>query len=153
MICEKVVDVQDLSTILDLQKCCFQKPAELHNDFTMPPLIQSLDSIENDFKKGTRFYTYKIEGEIVGSARGVLNDEKVCSVGRVVVNEHYRNKGIAKKLMAAVEAEFSDCIGYEIFTGEKSVEVVSLYQKLGYEITHSVPVDGYSIVVMYKKNS
>ena len=35
--------VEDLDCILSLQKECYQTEAELHNEYNMPPLTQSME--------------------------------------------------------------------------------------------------------------
>ena len=40
----------DLGTILQLQKDGFRSEAEMYNDFTIPPLQQDLESLENEYR-------------------------------------------------------------------------------------------------------
>jgi hypothetical protein len=41
--------VFDAEEILTLQKLAYQSEAEIYNDFNIPPLVQTLESIEKDF--------------------------------------------------------------------------------------------------------
>ena len=40
---------EDLREILTLQKLAYQSEAEIYNDYSIPPLIQTLDKIKEDF--------------------------------------------------------------------------------------------------------
>ena len=49
MIIEKAT-VSDAEELLALQKLAYRSEAEIYNDFSIPPLIQTLESMEEDFK-------------------------------------------------------------------------------------------------------
>ncbi|WP_298313632.1 hypothetical protein [uncultured Aquimarina sp.] len=42
---------KDLKAILELKKSCYAEEAELYDDFSIPPLTQTLESIELDYEK------------------------------------------------------------------------------------------------------
>ena len=42
-------NIEDAKEILDLQKLTYQSEAENYNDYTIPPLTQTLEEIEADF--------------------------------------------------------------------------------------------------------
>jgi hypothetical protein len=44
-------EVTDAKDILDLQKLAYQSEAQIYNDYTIPPLTQSLEEIRDDFEK------------------------------------------------------------------------------------------------------
>lgn len=62
--------MEDLESILHLQKECYQTEAELHNEYNIPPLTQSMESIREDFAQGTLFLKGLIDGNIIASVRG-----------------------------------------------------------------------------------
>ena len=86
-----IAEKKDLKEILELQKACYLEEAELYDDFSIPPLTQTLGSIERDFSK-TIFLKVESEGRIIGSIRGRL-DWNTCKIERLVVGVNFRNQG------------------------------------------------------------
>jgi ribosomal protein S18 acetylase RimI-like enzyme len=123
-------NIEDLAEILALQKLAYSSEAKLHDDFQIPPLTETLDELCDKFK--THFFLKATEqGRIVGSVR-VLQDEGTCYVGRLMVHPDYQNHGIGTKLLLELERQFS-CGRFELFTGERSLKNIRLYEKLGYQ--------------------
>lgn len=120
----------DAREIWELQKAAFYKQAILYNDFTLPPLIQTIDELENDFQK-YHFLKALYQGKIVGSVRGAVTGA-TCAISRLIVHPDHQNNGIGRKLMHAIEHKFSDVQRYELFTGHRSEKSLALYGKLGY---------------------
>ncbi len=123
----------DLAEILALQKLAFREEAELHHDFGIPPLTQTLEEIEQEFREKT-FLKGVEAGRIVGSVRGSCNAAGECSIGRLVVHPDCRNRGWGCLLMAAIESRFPTARKYCLFTGHKSARNIALYEKWGYRI-------------------
>ena len=46
----KKAEFSDLEEILQLQKLTYKSEAELYNDFNIPPLVQTLKEVEEEFK-------------------------------------------------------------------------------------------------------
>ncbi len=125
-----IAEKKDLKEILELQKSCYMEEAELYDDFSIPPLTQTLESIELDYKK-EKILKVESDGKIVGSVRGFL-ESNTCKIGRLIVDKAFRNKGLGKQLMNQIENEFDNANRFELFTGHKSVRNLSLYNKLRY---------------------
>jgi len=47
-------DVPDAEEILSIQKLTYRSEAEIYSDFNIPPLLQTMESIEKDF--GNQFF-------------------------------------------------------------------------------------------------
>ena len=124
---------EDLPEILALQKLAYRSEAELNNDFSIPPMIQTMAGIAEEFEKRT-FLKIMLDGCIVGSVRAHLDGENSCHIGRVIVHPDHQNCGIGAQLMGAIEAHFAGARRYELFTSERSTRNLYLYQKLGYKI-------------------
>ena len=122
----------DLETILALQKLAFRREAELYNDFSIPPLTQTLESMRTDLSKKT-FLKACLAVTIVGSVRG-FQDHSTCLVERLAVHPDHQNRGIGTALMCALEGRFPNARRFELFTGHKSEGNIRLYQRLGYAV-------------------
>ena len=139
----KQASVEDGGTILQLQMRAYLSEAEIYNDYSIPPLIQSFNEIKQEFSEQVFLKAMAIEkGKeeeeegnptmmIVGSVRAYL-ERGTAYIGRLIVKPEYQNKGIGTKLMEAIEQHFKFANRYELFTGHKSTQNLHLYQKLGY---------------------
>jgi ribosomal protein S18 acetylase RimI-like enzyme len=120
----------DSTEILEIQKLAFHGQGAVYDDFTLPPLVQTLAELVRDF----RTYAFSkafLDGKIVGSVRG-RTESDTCFISRLIVHPDYQNRGIGKKLMHAIENKFKGASRYELFTGNKSEKNLALYTKLGY---------------------
>ena len=124
---------QDAAEILALQRLAFQSEALLYNDWSIPPLTQSLESLLAEFESsivlkamsGTR---------LVGSVRAKIADG-ICSIARLIVNPEFQGQGIGSVLLEAIEMRCPGADKYELFTGSESDASIRLYQRLGYKIS------------------
>jgi len=144
-----IADKDDLEKILELQKDCYLEEAEIYNDYKIPPLTQTLESIKQDFEKET-FIKIQFGDKIIGSVRGYL-DTDTCKIGRLVVNKQFRNQGLGKKLMQAIESYFYNAERFELFTGNKSERNLSLYNKLGYTECDRKIINAKLVLVFFEK--
>jgi len=144
-----VADAQD---ILDLQVLAYQSEAAINNDYSIPPLIQTLGGMEADFDKQL-FLKVTMDGKIIGSVRGYMRDQ-TCYVGRLIVHPDVQNRGIGTRLMGEIEQTFSQAKRFELFTGSESKRNLYLYQKLGYKPFKTEMITKTTeIVFLEKQNS
>jgi GNAT superfamily N-acetyltransferase len=120
----------DAAEILALQKLAYQSEAQLNDDWTIPPLTQTLSEMETEFAT-TTFLKGIHKGMIIGSVKAFLNCG-TCYIGRLIVHPDFQRKGFGTLLMSAIEASFPSAERYELFTGVKSIGNICFYQKLGY---------------------
>ena len=122
--------VSDAQEILDLQHLAYQSEAAINNDYSIPPLTQTLSEIETDFDRQI-FLKAIMDDRIIGSVRGYMRDE-TCCIGRLIVHPDAQNQGLGTRLMGKIEQVFSQAKRFELFTGTESKRNLYLYQKLGY---------------------
>ncbi len=120
----------DLEEILKLQKLAYHENAIRYNDFTIPPLTQTLEELKKE-SEGSNILKVVEDRMIVGSVRAFEKDGS-CYIGRLIVHPIYQNKGIGKKLMKAIEKCFEG-VRFELFTGDLDEKNLAFYEKLDYK--------------------
>jgi predicted N-acetyltransferase YhbS len=148
-----IAHISDAPAILALQKLAFLAEARLYDDFSIPPLTQTLPELEAEFGR-MRFFKVELDGALAGSVRGELADG-VCRVGRLIVHPERQRRGLGSALMRELEESFAqECERFEIFTGSKSVGNLRLYARLGYRAVEERALpSGPRLVFMEKKSS
>ena len=130
--------LDDAPDILALQKLAYQSEAALYNDWSIPPLAQSLESLIEEFSTSIVLKAVA-EGQIVGSVRARSHNDK-CEIGRLIVHPAFQRRGIGSRLLKTIEDQFSTITRFELFTGSKSESNIRLYQRAGYQVTHTQPL-------------
>ncbi len=145
-----LAQLTDAPQILALQKLAYLSEAEILNDYTIPPLTQTLEEIEREFQTQTVLKVI-CDGRIIGSVRAYLRDG-TCYIGRLIVHPDFQNRGIGAKLLGEIEERFSGAGRYELFTGEKSERNLYFYQKWGYHVFRKEALaDKIALVFLEKK--
>ncbi|HKE92737.1 MAG TPA: GNAT family N-acetyltransferase, partial [Povalibacter sp.] len=123
----EMAEVADAAAILVLQKLAYQSEAHLYDDWSIPPLTQSLDSLQAEFAVATVLKAVA-DATIVGSVRAQQTAD-TCSIGRLIVHPQLQRRGIGSRLMEQIEARFAGAARYELFTGSRSDGNIRLYQR------------------------
>ncbi len=121
----------DLEPILKLQYLAFQSEAELHNNYKIQPLVQTISEIESEYENGIILKGVANDGTIIGSVRG-YTEGNTLHIGKLIVHPDKRGKGYGKLLLSSIEALYPD-YRYELYTSEKSIRNLCLYESQGYE--------------------
>lgn len=130
---------KDAVAILELQKLAYQSEAQLYNDLSIPPLLQTVDELRSDFACKV-FLKTQAKDRIIGSVRG-YQAEDTCYIERLIVHPDYQGEGLGTALMEKIELCFSQVRRFELFTGHKSEGNIHLYERLGYKIFKSEEIN------------
>jgi len=147
----KRATIADAEDILALQKLAYISEAEIYDDFTIPPLVQTLEEIRGDFEKQVLLKAI-IDGRIIGSVRA-FSEKETCYIDRLIVHPDSQNQGIGTTLMTEIENIFRPSNRFELFTGHKSEKNLHLYQKLGYKIFKTQKVNDKLNLVYLEKTT
>ena len=120
----------DLETILELQYIAYESEAIRYNDFSIPPLKQTLNQLIEEAENSIILKAIDNKN-IIGSVRGKL-DSVICKVGRLIVHPDFQHRGIGSQLLIEIEHYFSRVKIFELFTGSDSENNIRLYKKFGY---------------------
>lgn len=140
---------EDAKEILALQKLAYTSEAEIYNDFTIPPLHQSLGEIVDEFEN-QHFLKSCADGRIIGSVRAHAED-KTCHIGRLIVHPDCQNEGIGTRLLEEIENVFGNAPRFELFTGHRSEKNLYLYQKQGYKVFKNQRINEDLTIVFLEK--
>lgn len=130
-VCEIVDAVPaDAEAILALQKIAYEREARRYDDWTIPPMVETLESVRDQIAHHLVLKAI-VDGRLAGSARGVVIGT-VCEVCRLSVDPALQRRGIGSALIAAIEQRCPEVEAFELFTGNRSSENLRLYERHGY---------------------
>jgi GNAT superfamily N-acetyltransferase len=139
----------DADTILALQQLAYQADARRYYDWSIPPLVETLADVREHIVRHAVLKA--VDGErIVGSVRGVVAD-RVCEVGRLIVDPERQRRGIGSALLDAIERRLPDVDAYELFTGNRSAGNLRLYDRHGYRIVRTKALSPEVSLVFLRK--
>jgi ribosomal protein S18 acetylase RimI-like enzyme len=138
----------DLEDILSLQKSAYISEADIYDDYSIPPLHQTLELIRKEFENTCFLKALNPDNQIIGSIRLTINDD-TGYIGKLIVDNAYRNIGLGRKLLGAIEQMHYDKVSkFELFTGHKSERNLHIYLTSGYkEIKRQVV--NYNLTLVY----
>lgn len=140
---------EDADSILALQRLAYQSEAAVYDDWSIPPLTQTLESLRVEF--ATFVILKAMIGErIVGSVRArVVGD--IGAIGRLIVHPEYQGRGIGSCLLEAIERACEQVARFELFTGSRSARNIRLYERAGYRKTRTQPLSPDVSLVFLEK--
>lgn len=143
--------VAEAAGILELQRIAYRSEARLYDDWSIPPLVQSLLDLAEQIR--SEVVLKAVAGQaIVGSVRGFVA-QRTGHIGRLMVLPAFRHRGIGTALMRAIEGTLAGVDRFELFTGERSLRNVELYRRLGYEVFRTQAVSTQLTLVYMQKTA
>ncbi len=138
----------DLEEILKLQYLAYQSEAKLLNNYSIQPLTQTLEDLIIEYKNGVN-YKAIIDQQIIGSVRGYVQ-EGTLYIGKLIVHPDFQGKGIGTKLLEYIENDHKG-LRKELFTSDKSIRNIRLYERCGYTPFKTKPVsDDLNMIYLEK---
>lgn len=141
--------VEDADAIFDLQRRAYQTEAVIYDDFAIPPLLETLDQLRDQFRF-KRFLKASINGRVVGSVRA-FEKEGTCYIERLIVDPEHRRQGMGTALLNHIEAAHPAARRFELFTGHKSINNLRLYERIGYRPIRRQAVNEKLVLVFLEK--
>lgn len=147
-----VAELTDAEEIIGLQRLAYQSEAKLYNDWSLPALTQTADSLHQEFESSVILKAI-INNKIIGSVRAKI-EEGVCKIGRLIVSPEFQGQGIGSRLLKQIEKMHVNANYFELFTGSKSIGNIRLYEKHGYAASRTRALsDTVTIIFLVKPNN
>jgi len=141
--------IEDAEAILSLQKRAYESEARLYDDWSIPPMVQSLESMRDEL--ASLHVLKAVDGDaLVGSVRARV-EGGVGHIGRLIVEPALQGRGIGSALLRAMEAQLAQCRQFELFTGSRSEANVRLYRRHGYEVTGNRELSPTVTLILMRK--
>jgi|GEM_PF-535256 len=141
----------DLPQILQLQHLAFQSEAALLGNDRIPPLLQTLPALEDEYKRGTILKAVNDEGNLIGSVRGHV-EAGTLYIGKLVVQPALQGRGIGRQLLDEIE-RLHPRLRCEIFTSAQNIRTLQIYERRGYRRCKEEVLSGVNMVYMEKQRS
>ncbi|MGA2400382.1 MAG: GNAT family N-acetyltransferase [Syntrophobacteraceae bacterium] len=141
--------IEDAPRILALQKLAYRSEAEIYNDFSIQPLLQTLEDLKGEFQSHNVFKVMQ-GNDLVGSVRTLVKGD-TCYAGKLIVHPAHQNQGIGHALLAYIESHNNMVKRFELFTGHRSARNLYLYEKLGYREYKREKADDRLILIFLEK--
>lgn len=134
--------------LLAVQVAAYAIEAEILDYPQLPPLFETIDDLRSS---GERFLVAFDGGELVG-ATSVAVTEEALDICRMVVSPTHMRRGIATRLLEAVEAMRDGRGSITVSTGEANLPAIRLYERAGFAIvTRRALPDGLRLVGLAKR--
>jgi ribosomal protein S18 acetylase RimI-like enzyme len=143
---------EDAGEVLTLQRAAYVTEAQAHGDLNLPPLTQTLGQLRAELADPlTLGWGVRERGRLVASTRVRLAEPSVAEIGRLAVAPDRQGSGLGTALLGAAEAGLPPAVTViRLFTGERSLANIRLYQRLGYRETGRSAAGDYQLVHLAK---
>lgn len=148
-------DLNEASTIHEMQTKAFMPLLDKYHDFETSPANETLERIISRMNQSfTDYYIIKSSSIAVGAIRIVRKENKTYRVSPIFVLPEYQGKGIAQKVFGLIEDIYNDAQIWELGTILQERGNCYLYEKLGYKRTGKIEViNDRMTIVFYEKRS
>ncbi len=141
--------IDDAAELLAVQRAAFHQEAVFYNNFTITPLVETLEEYIGTFNRYTVLKAVA-DGKIVGSVRAHA-ENGTCCITRLVVHPGWQRHGIGSRLMRGIEDCYRSSVNrFELFTGGESSGNIVFYAKCGYRVFNRCETTEVPMVFMEK---
>jgi predicted N-acetyltransferase YhbS len=140
----------DIPAIWAVQQAAFRPEADYLKLADTVPLRETIEDIQNGFASAVILKAVDESGAIIGTVRGVPEDDSTVTVHKLAVNPQNQRSGIGRRLILALEAEFPGK-NFELTVSDTYLQNGTFYQSVGYAQTgRSLDDGGIPILHMRK---
>jgi len=143
-------DADTLAALVRVQRASYRVEAELIGFDDLPPLRETPDDLA---RRGESFLG-AFEGERLLGAVAFRRHRAWVDIYRLVVDPGAFRRGVATRLLDALDALHADAAWTTVATGEKNAPAVALYERRGFEpVGQTAVAPGIRIVRFERRNA
>jgi GNAT superfamily N-acetyltransferase len=135
------LDLEDdatLQRLVEVQRAGYRVEADLIGAISLPPLHETPEQLR---ASGERFLGAYLDGELAG-AISYKRDGATVDIHRLVVHPDAFRRGLATRLLDALEAEETGVGAWTVGTGRDNAPARALYERRGFRPTEVRIVPG-----------
>ena len=133
-----------------LQRAAFLSEAQLHDCYTIPPLIEGADDIRATIDRGVVLVARRA-GRLVGAVSAELEGE-FWSIGRLMVAPDLQGQVIGSRLLTEIEtAGPAEASRYRLVTGVRSEANLRFYRRRAYQEVGRTTLPGAPELIVLEK--
>lgn len=134
--------------IYTLQQAAYHIEGELIGYAALPPLLESLETLQ---QSGEQFLVFQ-EAEQFAGVLAYTRSNNALEICRMMVSPAYFRRGIAAKLLEAIETIEAEVNQIVVSTAAQNLPALALYHKYNYRqrFTTTLP-DGLKLVTLSKQ--
>ncbi len=140
--------IEDIDSILTIQKKAYLFQAKKYDDYDMAPMIETVDEVKKVLKSHIILVAV-IDEQIVGSIR-LIKTGAEAEIKRLSVDDDWQGNGIGHMLMDVVELQDQSIKRLWLLTGSKSYRSINMYKKFGYKLYKEETHKDYTLVFLEK---
>jgi ribosomal protein S18 acetylase RimI-like enzyme len=143
-------DPQTLADIVRVQRASYRVEADLIGFEGLPPLRETPQELAGT---GESFLGAFEDGRLLGAV-SYKRDATLVDIHRLVVDPAAFRRGIATRLLDALDETAADAASITVATGEKNAPAVALYERRGFHAVGTTTVaPGIRIVRFERRNA
>ncbi|MGW0857734.1 GNAT family N-acetyltransferase [Streptomyces sp. NPDC002690] len=144
----------DAEQLFRLQYLCFQSEAELYGNYRIDPLVQTLESVQDELATDLVFVA-RLGDEVVGAVRGFTAEDGTGRIGKLCVHPRLQGHGLGARLLRAAETGLAAeraATRFQLHTGHRSEGNLRLYRRAGYaQVGAETGEDGVRLILLEKE--
>ncbi|MEH6943707.1 GNAT family N-acetyltransferase [Bacillus sp. JJ722] len=133
--------------VLTIQTPAYQAEAKLLNVPTLPPLQDTIESLQNC---GETFYGYFINETLAGFI-SFKQEKHIIDIHRLAVNPAYFREGIGKSLLHFIENLHDSATKIQVSTGTGNIPATTLYTRFGFQEIKNIIVSEQLSLTVFEK--
>jgi GNAT superfamily N-acetyltransferase len=122
----------DAGELVVLQRCCWVEEAITNETLEIAALHESLDVVRESLQN---WHTWIVRqnGRLIGSVRA-RTETTIWAIGRLMVAPDLAGRGLGGWLLRFAEEQApADAGSFTLFTGERSLRNIAMYERAGFK--------------------